>query len=120
MSYEVSVPEGCEYVLVKWSGTAPVEETQRAGIDAINRVNAEGFSRILVDVTDVTQKRSVLDQYTATDKNSKLSSPRPRCALLGRPDQESELGFVETVGRNRGMVLRAFTDRTEALAWLME
>ena len=120
MPYEISVPEGSEYVLVRWSGRAAADEVKSAGVEAIRRVIAEGFSRVLVDVTDLTEKRSFLDQYTTTDANAKLGPPRPRCALVGRSDQESEIGFVETVGRSRGMPIRAFTERAEAIAWLMQ
>ena len=120
MSYEISAPEDGEYLLIKWSGSASAEETKRAGIEGFERATAEGISRVLVDVTDVTEQPSITDQYSATVANSSLGPRQPRCALLGRPDQTNDLSFMETVGRNRGMRIRVFTDKSEALAWLMQ
>lgn len=120
MPYEISIPPEGGYALIKWSGQISSEAIRQSGIDGIEFVLKEGLTRIFIDVTEVTNRLSVTELFLTTTEHSKLNSPRPKTALLGRSDQERELSFVETVAYNRNMRLKAFTDRDDAMSWLMK
>jgi hypothetical protein len=119
MPYEITTRDDDHYEVVKWTGNATREELLASGVEAVELAGRLGIQRILIDVVDVANRLNVTELFLATDAHSKLGPPRPRAALLGRSDQERELRFIETVGFNRGMPIKAFTDEKQAMSWLL-
>jgi hypothetical protein len=91
---------------------------QSSGIDALTLAAKQNVSKVLIDVSDVQNRMSTLELHANTAEHSRLGPPRPRAALVGRPDQAQDLNFVRNVGSNRGMPIEAFTNMADALAWL--
>lgn len=120
MPYEISLRDGGRCAAVKWSGTISPAEIQASSVAIIDRAKREGFRKIVVDVSAITNQLSLADLYFSTEAQAKLGPPRPRAAIFGRPDQEQELRFIENVGTTRGMPIRTFTSEAEALNWLGE
>jgi hypothetical protein len=118
MPYEVSVPAGSDYVRIRWYGVAVSVDVQSSGIEALRLVAEENKFKVLIDVSELQNRLSTIDLYANTAEHSRLAGPRPRTALVGRPDQEQDLQFVSNVGSNRGMPIRAFTNLADALDWL--
>jgi hypothetical protein len=112
--------DGGRCAAVKWSGAISAAEIQASSVAIIDQAKRDGFSKVVVDVSALTNRLSLAELYFSTEEQSKLGPPRPRAAILGRPDQEQELRFIENVGTTRGMPIRAFTSEAEALRWLGE
>jgi hypothetical protein len=116
--YEVSLLENGPCAAVKWSGEISSPEIQTSSAEIIGRAMLEGFKKVIVDVSAVTNRLSLTELFFTTEAQSKLGPPRPRTAVVGRPDQEADLRFIENVGINRGMPIRVFTSEPEAWDWL--
>ena len=107
------------YAIIRWRGEITPQAIEASGLEAIERAAAEDIRRILVDVSAITNRLGATDLFLTTEAHSRLGPPRPRTALLGRPDQAEDLRFIEDVGVNRGMPLKAFTAKEDALNWLL-
>ena len=75
--------------------------------------------RLLVDISGLRNFNPTATQrYEMGDLASRLRGGLTRVAIFGTPGQiEAQFGTV--VARNRGLDVRAFTDRDEALRWLL-
>lgn len=118
MPYEAFVPDDCDYVEIKWYGDATGAEMRQSGVDALKLAATQNVSKILIDVSQVRNRLSTIDLFMETVRHSRLGPPRPRAALVGKADQAQDLKFIETVGANRGMPIRAFTSTQDAVDWL--
>ena len=76
-----------------------------------------GIRAGLLDVTDLRVTFREFDRYFFGSMASQVWPPLP-LAVLGREPVIDPSRFGELVARNRGMNVRAFTDRAEALRWL--
>jgi hypothetical protein len=78
-----------------------------------------GFSRVFVDASRETSLPATLPlhQFGAVLSEDATSL---KFAVLVSEQVREELRFLETVTRNRGMEVRMFASRDEALAWLKE
>jgi len=76
--------------------------------------------RLLVDISGLRDFNPTATQrYEIGSLASKLGTGLARVAVFGTVEQiEAQFGTV--VARNRGLDVRAFTDRDEALRWLLE
>jgi hypothetical protein len=118
MTYEIAFDPAAGHAVLTHSGPISSEDIRAAGIDLIARATKEGFTRVLVDVSAIVNELPATELFLRTEEHSRLGPPRPRVALIGREDQERDLGFIENVAVNRGMPLRAFVDKSLALEWL--
>ena len=106
------------YVLLDHYDEISVAEVNEARSNVIEQLVKHALSRVLVNICDVTNKLSTLDTYFVTESHAKVKLPKARAALLSRPDQREDAKFMETVAVNRGLNIRSFLNKEEALAWL--
>jgi hypothetical protein len=118
MPYELLVVADRKYAVLKCSGALSLGEGAASGKEVIERAGQDMIERLLVDVSAVTSHWSTQEFFFMTREHASLGPPRPRVALLGRPDQEADLRFIENVGVNRGMPIKAFVDEADAARWL--
>ncbi len=118
MPYDLSVPDGANYVQIKWHGHATSTEMERSGVEALTFAAEKKIWKVLIDVTELESCQDTIDLFSQTVAHSRLDPPGPRAALLGRADQEADLRFIENVGSNRGMLLKVFRDLQAAVEWL--
>jgi hypothetical protein len=119
MPEEVSILEDLEIICVNSYGRV-TEGDLLASMEEILAIQRErGLSRVFVDASRETalpsthplhQFGAVLSQNAATFKFALLASDRVR----------KDLRLLETVTQNRGMQVRMFDSRVEALTWLRE
>lgn len=76
-------------------------------------------SRLFVDLTPVVGKFTTLERYDLGMIASRLSPHVGRVAVLVTPQVLDPEQFAAKVARNRGLHIENFTDRAEALAWLL-
>jgi hypothetical protein len=108
------------YILVVHHGELTVDELEDARQKVLELGVEQRLSRVLVDVRGVINTLSISDHFFVTEGHAKLGSHRPRAALIARPDQRDDMRFIETVAVNRGMPLKAFSTKEDALEWLLE
>lgn len=104
--------EVCSY------GTSSKENIAKAINEAQQILADRGFNKILADTTKQDAMPSKIDIF-------KLFSNFPRefrTAIVLDKNQKTEkdLSFAETVGVNRGIMIKIFYDRELALQWLDE
>ena len=78
-----------------------------------------GLKLLLVDITDLEgYTPSTVDRYKMGEHGARISAKLSRVAVVGQAEQIKE-GFASLVATNRGLRIQAFTDREEALDWLL-
>jgi len=115
MAYEIGIDEKQRCILVTHTGDISVAESRAAQREAIALIMERGLSRVLIDVTGITNDLSAADLFTLTADLGDPGNPRPAAALVARPDQQAKARFMETVAFNRGLRIEAFTAREDAL-----
>lgn len=79
-----------------------------------------GPSRLLVEEDLKEQLPSIADTYQGAAERQEMGLAGIRIAFLDRhPDQHEQNQFGELVARNRGINMKVFSDRAEALDWLL-
>jgi hypothetical protein len=85
--------------------------------DAIQRYNC---SKILLDITDLDAPMKTVDRYEIGEYFAHLSqSPKNVKTAVLKPTYHKE-DFTEIVAQNRGALFEFFTDKKEALEWLLK
>lgn len=86
----------------------------------VNEFDTAGKYHVLVDTRGADVRLSMVDIHelgVAIAAEPVLA--REKIALLVPPEEKIDAGFFETVSRNRGADLRAFTDFETAITWLI-
>lgn len=120
MAFKIKVNTEEGYILTRHYGVTDLNEYIAAGQKTQQVAINNRIGKVLVDVTGITGEASISDLFTSTKHHAESPGERPKVALYGRQDQKDELEFVETVGMNRGMLIKSFMDRNAALAWLLK
>jgi hypothetical protein len=80
---------------------------------------ARGFSRVFVDASKETSLPSTLPLHQFGSVLSEDATVLKFAVVVSATVRE-DLRFLETVTQNRGMEVRMFNSRDEALAWLKQ
>lgn len=96
--------------------------TMQLLVDGLRLMRREGVARSLVDAERLTQKVSPTTVIAVADRL--LASDRPsgwRQAVLRPHDLDAAMAtdLWEAAANNRGMLVKVFRDRDEALRWLL-
>ncbi len=121
MKYEISVSEDRTYIKVTVYGDITAELQKEFAGNAIRKSQEHNIINFLVDVSQVINTASVLDNYRfAHGDMMRFGQPRAaKIAVLVAPHDSSH-NFVETVFKNAGYNFRLFKEKGEALAWFRE
>lgn len=76
--------------------------------------------RVLIDITGLTAKLLVIEDYEFMNESSFALSSRVGIALIVPQVWTIDGRFIERVAANNGVRLRSFTEKADALAWLMK
>ncbi len=121
MSYVISPSEDGKYIVVTVQGEISRVSVRQQHIDTFALARSLNVFRILVDVVDAPNTDTIADQYDFAYKDMRQVDPierSARIAILAAPDDHSH-DFIETVGRNSGLNMKLFRDRTQAIAHLL-
>ena len=120
MPYNIEVKEREGYILVDQSGEVSVTEVDEIRTRVFELVGIHRLLKVLVDVRKITNELSVTESFNVTVDHVKFktSFPKPRACLIVRPDQYEAAKFIQTVGENRGLPIKTFTDLDAGLRWL--
>jgi len=123
MSLSVTTTTNVDHVRIDVAGTFSPDAIAPILERAFARAAEEGVDALLVDVRQVTgQPPTLAERYALASRVSELQAarqPRIRFAMLGVEPMIHAERFGEIVATNRGAVVKAFTDETLALSWLL-
>ena len=120
MPYEVTFAENENYVSGALTGEITESEIKAARVEMNALLTDHDCERLLVDATGTTRMLGFLSDFEITASHKSELPPRTWHAVVIRPDQKEHMQFVENVAQNRAVNLRLFTDRHEAIDWLLE
>jgi hypothetical protein len=80
-----------------------------------------GFPKVLVEVTNLEGTLSVLDSYSLVVDVFRSIRWRgiTKAAVVDADGSRIQMAFSEIVARNRGYNYRIFTDKEQAIKWLL-
>ena len=110
---------GC-YLLLHCAGVYDYPSAVMIFDQAFDAAKAEGLCAVLVDARQVEGAPTTMDRYNwgVHIANRSAAGLRIWIAVVGNEGIIDPDRFGETVAFNRGAFGRAFTDFTEAIAWL--
>jgi hypothetical protein len=89
-------------------------------VDIMNEVVAlcktENYQKFLVDISGMTGKVAPMERFELAVKGASLFLYKGKYAIVYRKEEINR--FAETVGVNRGLNARIFSDMDEAMKWL--
>ena len=99
-------------------GEATYDDHEGSRVAVAAQFEKTGCRRLLVDASASTTQMSVVDDYDFTAQLSDFSRYQATIAMVGNPQEQEQNQFVENVARNRGLNLRLFDNRDDAVHWL--
>ncbi len=120
--YSIKPSEDHQYIILTVQGEFTAKTFMKCIVEAHTFGKEMGVRGYLVDVTDARNVDSALEtqQFAYSDmKTTAGEDPFAKVAGLVSPGDHSH-DFVETATSNAGMFLKLFTDRAEAVAYLLK
>ena len=120
MSYEIKVNDALSIIEVKHEGPVDIDEMRAAREETAKYLTDNESRRVLVDIRNATLGPTTMELFGFNASYRDLLPLDVEIAIVYSSETASreDILFVETVARNRGVLLRIFTDRNEALDWL--
>src|SRR5262245_55900900 len=118
MSIQLQTEEMSGYLAARFTGVpVPGEVLQQLELIAeyCKRTNN---NKLLINFTAVQAKFSLMDRYNFGEK-SRIFAPHIKVAVVVTQEQSDPQKFGEVVARNRGAIVRGFTDVQAAEEWLL-
>lgn len=110
--------EAPDHLAARLEGAYTLDAFKRAIDEILAEAKRRGRRCVLVDTTPMTiEDFPMFDRYEIGRYAAKTWSYHLKAAVLALPQHINR--FAETVALNRGANLHVFTDKPEALAWLL-
>jgi hypothetical protein len=118
MDYQATYQNLSEYLFVAIRGQW-TEKSARQVIEDIKR-EAETVhqTRVLLDLMDVLAPKLMFTRFTTGKDIAEVWGTALKVATVAKPEFTTR--FTENVAVNRGTRIKAFTDETQALQWLLQ
>jgi hypothetical protein len=100
-------------------GAFDMERLRRIAPEVARLSEQRGCRRILNDMSGATITLAISGLYDSPQQMDAAGVSRATRRALVVPPDFTQAPFLETVTRNRGHNLRIFTDREQALTWLL-
>ncbi len=119
MPGQVDYLTGERIVLVRSSGRLTEKDLLALSGDVARLFDEHAVDSVLIDSTELQKLPSPVVLFNFIIALSDAGLPRrSRIAILTGSDTPNDVEFMETVGKNRGIMVELFRDRREAIAWL--
>lgn len=120
MAMEVRFSKGDDVLIARVSGVRDAVSDEATDRQVARACRLGGYSRVLMDFTDVDVAATTLEAYHAGTSLGKRGFNRTtRIAILDRPEFKEANDMYGLVARNRGFQLQHFYTEQEAMAWLV-
>lgn len=114
MPDEVTFREDLGIIEVRAYGEITIEQLEQTQDTIMRMIREHKVNRILVDAREVEKMPEVGGLYFFAGD----LPPGDRAALLVSKSTPDETAFLESVAQNRGIQLKLFDNRDDALRWL--
>lgn len=115
LSMQFEIHDG--FLEIRIVGVWRLDDVREAVQAVRDKAEDTGHGCLLVDMHEVAGRPSDLHRFEAAQATADAARGRFRVALI--PPRELSDRFFEDAARNRGAALKAFQDRSEAVAWLL-
>src|SRR5690349_20272190 len=112
---------------VEVQGEFSIEEAKRSFLETLENVGRHGATKVLIDGRTLTGEPGVIERFiygefaaaeTARASSKHKLSRTPRFAYVLKEPMLDPRRFGENVAANRGMIIKVFENREEAIEWL--
>ena len=115
---EIEIARGDGYTAVRFLGKFSVPGFQRRAEAAAQACRDGGTGRLFVDATAYDVVPTILERYELASHAVKISAGLRVAVLISQAFLDpNKFGIM--VAQNRGLTVDAFTDRQEAVDWLL-
>jgi hypothetical protein len=104
------------YIFVKFNEPFQLDRLLKLMDEVAEACRETGCGKVLVDLREMPGRISAMDRFQMGVYGSKLFQKLAKVAVVYRKEEINR--FAETVGMNRGLHARIFSDIEEARAWL--
>ena len=118
MPYQIYFRKDHNCVFLVHTGEMDIEQARLARNELRDALTAHNCNKVLIEETQANKKLSAIDEHQFTAEYGSELTRSTRIAIIVRREKMSEARFVENVAFNRGIQLRIFHNRKEALDWL--
>lgn len=122
MPYFISKDLKPDRIEMKYSGTVSAEEYKDALIEFVKFQKEHNIMLVLTDLSDMVITPSILNVYDAINMFETLGIDKRTTEALIIPENKFALEnvkFYENACQNRGFNVKLFTNRDDALKWLI-
>lgn len=117
MKYEIQA-DGELLVARVWGEHLNVDELKQYGADLVSACIVGTCTKALLDERELPHTLNEADIYRLAEQYA-LRAPRlVKAAILFNPKERKNVNFWETCAVNRGLSVRVFVQKEDALAWL--
>ena len=120
MRLDISIVQQNGYVEITLIGEPNGDRFNASRAEANELMQKTGCTALLVDATGLTGMLPVLTDFEFTTEHTTQLPKGTRHAVVVNPEHTERMLFVEDVAQNRFIDLKIFTDRSEALRWLVD
>jgi hypothetical protein len=114
-------PAGKDQCLfVSYQGEMTRIEIMMAQSIANETLSVKRWNRLVVNIARLQSTLTTLELIDLASNQSTDLPSNTRIALVVRPDQVVRAKLVESIARNKGMLLTSFFDAKEAATWVKE
>jgi len=119
MSHKIQVHED-GIVEVVHTGRMTITEATESRTEAAAIMADRGLRLILADVSDTDHDETTLDLFNFNASHYDVFPPSTRLAVVIPPDplKANSAQFAETVAVNRGIKMKIFLGKDDAMDWL--
>lgn len=120
MPVDIKVIRTRDFIKSTAKGTLDFAASKQALVDIISEIKQPGEYEVLVDTREAESSLSITDIFELGNTlASQFPLRRSMIGLLAPMSETEKATFFETVARNRGVNIRAFTDFEQAITWLI-
>lgn len=122
MSFKAKYNKHLNLIESTYKGIIKGEELMQQVLSNIDLAKKNNTHKFLTDCRELSPNINVIDSYKLVKLYEKLegaSNMKEAILIPDIPEAARAIEFYETVSLNRGFQVKAFTDRDEALSWLL-
>ena len=121
MAFRLELEDRLEYCHIVVTGRLDASSSHQMTDEIVRAIAASRHDKVLIDARRMVLGTSVLEDYQqASYAAAQMAGKKHRIAQLGVFENSDADEFFETVGLNRGLNFRTFTDEGPAIDWLLQ
>jgi hypothetical protein len=120
MSLQLQMEQMPGYLAARFIGSGVVEEAWRQFESIAEHCMRAKNNKLLIDATRAEVKVSLVERFLAAKRTLIFAQYGLKVAFVEILERVDPNRFGETVARNRGVNIRAFTNVEDAEEWLLE